>query len=647
MKSIMKNIFINILSFSVLYTNAENVINTLINKPDIGETQYLEKYNGVIKQYLSSKNNINFDINFSYCVPNSSDGEKIAALYNSKKGLFQADSNFAREFNCTLNELKNSNFDMMILGDRFLFSDYSYLDNSVLQSEFAFKKLTDYYENFNDLKINKENLSHHNNNILKDGYFNGNEKKFYGLPYGFDFDMLYYHQESASSKNILSAKVENPSYLNDIDSNIFSAGFGNNDILLNFFTEFIRYQYDIPQENNPMSYNVLFNGTNHEIYESFRNYMIKLTGEEVISKPLEISIVDAYNAFVNNEKKVFLGKASYFKLLKENQNITISTQSLPNGESVINENFIVINKNSKLNKDLLLQAALELTSPEIQLYRAQELGIIPTFDLNNNSNSFVNNYCSQNSDICEIFKNLNPIHIGKIYRRSQYSASLMEVRLVLPLSLKKYLIEDNISFIEMTFSNIIDLWNNSFITTLAFSSFLVAFLILNVITIGAAIFLIVVIFKVHKNRKHPYIKAMSPQLTNLTIFGMILRIIYPYFFNLVKTRILCRLISCVANFFINNLVYVPLFAIIFRIYYIYTNITSVSYGKKLHDKRLIRYIILYIIVINAAFYGLTAFDEFNLITTGTISITRSIACVYNFDKYTLISNVYTLILVSY
>ncbi|OUM61698.1 hypothetical protein PIROE2DRAFT_12243 [Piromyces sp. E2] len=645
MKTIIKNIIIYILFLSVLYANkvkSKDVINILINKPDINETQYLKRYNEIIKQYFLSKNNNNYDINFSYCVPNPNDGDNITVLYTLKKGLFQADPEFSREFNCTLRELKNSNYDMMIVDDRFLFSDYSYLDNSVLQAEFAFRKLTDFYENYYDLNINQKQISYHNKNFLRDGYYNDNEMEFYGLPYEFDFDMLYYHQDNTILKDVLSVKVNTSSELNN--SQIFSAGFGDNDVLLNFFTEFIKYQYNIPKENDPLSYNLLYDSNNHELYNSFRNYMIKLTGRD-ISKTLKTSIIDAYNAFINNEKSVFMGKASYSKILKENSDsdITILTQSLPDGQSVINEKFIIINKKSNLKKDILLKVALDLTSPEFQLYRAQELNIIPTFDMKDKSNNFVNIYCQQNPDICEMIEKLNPIRINKVYRRSKYSANLMEIRLVVPLSLKKFLIENNSTIIEMTFSNIIDLWNNSFLTTLKFSSFLVVFLIINAFTIITALLLIIVMIMVHRNRKHPYIKAMSPQLSNLTIFGMILRIIYPYFFNLVNTRFLCRL-SCVVNFFINNLVYIPLFAIIFRIYYIFTNSSSVSDGKKLHDKRLIKYIILALFLTLAAFYGITFTDEFNLITSGTLTITRSIACVYNFDRFTLISNIYTLTL---
>eukprot|EP00833_Pecoramyces_ruminatium_P002826 jgi/Orpsp1_1/1176858/evm.model.c7180000059288.1 len=646
MNFLIKTSFIYIVYYFLFFIeiiNSKNVINILINRPNIGDIQYLEKYNQLINQYVVSKN-IDFDINFSYCVPEPTDGESLSFLYQVSNTQFSVDTDYARNFNCTLRELKSSNYDMMILDDKFLFSDDSYIENVILESMFSFQKFTDFYVNYNDYGIQEEDISHHHPEILKDGKTSDNE--LYGLPFELDFDLLYYYDDATASKDLLSTKINNFSELNNIGSEgILSTGLNDNDELINLFVEFIRYQYDIPKDDDPLSYDKLYDENSDEIYDSFREYILQITGKDM-ENALSASIEDAYNSFVSGEKRIFKGKASYnnyFNTINNsNQTITISASSLPDGMSVISEKYLVINKNSAKSMDQLVQVALQLTSSDFQIYRAKELGFIPTFDFSNKSDTSISTYCGDHSDICSLIDSLNSIRITKVLRKSRYSANYLESRLIIPFSLRNSLsAKDNI-IIKKTLSNILNIWNN-FLESFTLSPLIVAMLSVNAFMFITVIYLLIVIVMVHRNRKHPYIKAMSPQLTNIAIFGMILKIVYPTILNVIRTNFLCRL-NVVINFFIDNLVYTPLFAIIFRIYYIYTNVSNMSCGKKLHDTRLIRYIILVLFLTFLAFFGLTSFDKFYLITTGSLALTRSIACTYDYAKYTLYINIYIIVM---
>eukprot|EP00833_Pecoramyces_ruminatium_P012884 jgi/Orpsp1_1/1186916/evm.model.d7180000054087.1 len=438
---------------------------------------------------------------------------------------------------------------MMILDDKFLYSDESYIKNTILESMFSFQKLTDFYVNYNDYGIKEQDISHHHPEILKDGKTSDNE--LYGLPFELDFDSLYYYADATASKDLLSTKVNDFSVLNNLASEgILSIGLNDNDELINLFAEFIRYQYDLPKEEDPLSYDKLYGEKSSEIFSSFRDYVLKITGND-ITKTLSTSIEDAYNSFINGEKRIFKGKASYNKYFNTNQNNTVLTSLLPDGMSVISEKYLVINKNSAKSMDQLVQVALQLTSSDFQIYRAKELGSIPTFDFNNKSDNSITTYCGENSNICSMIENLKSIRITKVLRKSRYSANYLESRLVLPFSLRNSLSNKDDVLLDKTFSNILDIWNNS-IETFKFSPILLIMLSLNGFMFVTVVYLLIVIIKVYRNRKHPYIKAMSPQLTNIAIFGMILKIVYPTILNIIRTNFLCRM-NVVINFFIDNL----------------------------------------------------------------------------------------------
>jgi len=136
------------LIFYLNKVNAKELYNILINKPSIGEDKFLDKYNGIINQYFIFNNITDVEVKFSYCNINPEDGKSLVDLYKSYNSPFSVDKEYAAYFNCTLKELKQSNFDLMVLDERILFSDNSYIDNTLLQSEFSYHRLTDYLSSF-------------------------------------------------------------------------------------------------------------------------------------------------------------------------------------------------------------------------------------------------------------------------------------------------------------------------------------------------------------------------------------------------------------------------------------------------------------------------------------------------------------------
>ncbi|KAL6625937.1 hypothetical protein U3516DRAFT_622743 [Neocallimastix sp. 'constans'] len=639
-QTLLFNHILLLLIFLIFYSykvNARELYNILINKPNIGEGQYLSYYNDITNRYFILNNITDVEVKFSYCNIDPEDGKSLVDLYKSYDSPFLVDKEYAAYFNCTLRELKQSNFDLMVLDERVLFSDNSYIDNTILQTEFSYHRLTDYLISF-DVK-EEETIKFHDANILKDGYFE--TENLYGLPYELDFDILYYHNMASNLKDALNVQINDLQNVgNENVSGVVSVGFSDNDELLNFFGEFIRYQYNDIKESDPSTYNLLY--LKKELVQSLRNYLISITGTD-LDKTLSTSVEEAFNSFMEGKKPLYKGKASFYKSLKEKPNNDIQVRALPENKSALTEKYIVMNRNSLKSKELLEKMALQLTSKEMQHYRAIQLGTIPTFNFEI-QNEEVKAYCQTNMEICNLLRSLDPIRIRNVFKKSKFSASFLEDRLVLPLALKQSLVLPNNDILRKTFMNIIDVWNQSFTDKeMEFDFSMIMFMVLNVFTIAVAIYFVVIFIMVYRNRNHPYIKAMSPFLTNFTIFGIIVRILYPYSYNLVTTRFLCRM-SSVLNFLVNNLVYLPLFAIILRIYLIFTNASSYSYSRHLHDRKLILYIIIALIISIGVYYEISSFDEFNLTTAGSISINRLMTCMYDFDRHSYYSNIYTLIL---
>ncbi|KAG4086040.1 hypothetical protein H8356DRAFT_1736775 [Neocallimastix lanati (nom. inval.)] len=542
---------------------------------------------------------------------------------------------------------------MMILDDKFMLSEEANVYFAPFKIFYTEKDLYKYFLNYDEY-IRKDDVSFHDDNILQGSMLTNKEpyvdnKGFYGIPYEIDFDTIFYKSSDDQINNytyqnmkanddllLLSSFTPEPPLLEDrfnvtsypsvVDDGILSIGLGNNDEMLNLFSEYIHLKYNVKsipkgdQKSDFFSF-LLNEKTSNEFYNSFKEFLIKYTGSN-LNKTLTTSVQDSYNSFINNEKKFLKGKASNYVSLK-NTYSNIIIRSLPNDISVINRKYLVINSDSKKDKNMLVQLALQLTSQEIQLYRAKEFGNLPTFDFKRKTpDDYTTLYCNSYPELCKLIRESNPIDITKLFQRGDNSASVMEVRLIMPSTLKTGISSNNYTIFNNTFINILNLESHSLTK---FYKNNPIFLVQDILTLSIILILIIVVIMVHIHRKHPYLKAISPFLSNLTVIGMILNISVSKTMFFVNTELLCQLIYVIRNFTL-NLTNFPMFAIIFRIYYIYTNISKVNFGKKLNDRRLLIIITIAIIFFLILTSVIIFSDPFYVTTFGSFFPSRNKNC---------------------
>ncbi|ORX84286.1 hypothetical protein BCR32DRAFT_291433 [Anaeromyces robustus] len=790
----------------MVFAKNENVINILINKPDINPDEYLNNYNSLINQYFLDNNlknsfNIpNVEIHFSYCIQadNTTDiyAKNITKYFSDHSSIINKE--YVKYISCTINELKKSDYDMMILGDNFLYSDDAYISYSIYKIVYGYADLYEYYVNYDSL-INKAKLNFHKNDILEGGFYR--DKGLFALPYEIDYDILFYYDYiknfindiSTTENNMLSSNTNNfnntninenvnvnvnanpnnhnnntsinenvnvnanaknhnntnintkvkinkrsewynnnsfynydtnikfivnnknnnknnntntntsnvrtknnnnskndnindinhdknnsttslkninknnillslplsnitdshelskyfnvttTEYQTLIDNGLISAGLGNNNELLTLFSEFIHYNKYIPynekDDENIFFFNFLWTDEEKKnlFYNKFREHIINSTGKN-INENLLISIEEAYQAFMKREKLFLKGKASYYQTFK-NQNMTLSYKGLPNNVSALNRKYLVINRRTKKDITTLAEIALQLTSEEMQLYRLNHFSNIPTFDLNKSNSQEFHTYCQNNSEFCHLIQQINSFDTSKIFNRYTYSGNFMETNLIVPSYLNDYLKTNNSTKINNKLTNILNTYLFSLSEMYKLDYHL---LIQDIITAVVLLILIVVIILVFLNRKHPYLKAISPHLSNLTIIGMAINIMVTKLIIYSHDLVMCRLVY-ILKFFVLNLVYLPMFAIIFRIYYIYTNISKVNFGKKLNDKRILNIISITLLIILLITIVIGYNDEIYVTTMGVAFPTRMVMCYYvHFQFHSIFSYAYSI-----
>eukprot|EP00833_Pecoramyces_ruminatium_P003692 jgi/Orpsp1_1/1177724/evm.model.c7180000062598.1 len=107
----------------------------------------------------------------------------------------------------------------------------------------------------------------------------------------------------------------------------------------------------------------------------------------------------------------------------------------------------------------------------------------------------------------------------------------------------------------------------------------------------------IAIYLVYINRENPYLKVISPIFCNMIIFGCVLGMIMPLRLLPPYSHFKIKLFS-VLKVFGQNLIYIPMFAITYRIYTIFRSKTFLS--KKLNNKRL--FIGISIVISISVFY---------------------------------------------
>ncbi|ORX50033.1 hypothetical protein BCR36DRAFT_327522 [Piromyces finnis] len=581
-----------------------NVINILMKSPDMEDarniTEIEYEYENMINNYLIEKNknnemlkDIRVSITFFDYIGLTANGGTIYYRY-----FYEAIAGIEEQY-----------YDMVVLDDKILFSELEFMETEYYYhlgyrhpSLELLLDLTDY------VKMNSINFN--DPSILEDAIY---KDRLYGLPYELDFDVMYYDPNNEVTKR-LSDEMDQISwdklYSSISSTSNLSIGLGDDYDVLQFLMEYTGNKYELSKEYDPEFFEVFINDTARDVFTSFYNYIDTYTGGN-IENSTRISLGTSYKAFLDGESAFFKGKASHNPLFRSNDNDkTIPMTLLPKNVSAVTEKFLCISQFSKKENQILLEIALQLTSKDIQLHRSEHFGSIPTFDLDQKeSDPDIKLYCQKESLICKYIENMKRIKLKNVFK-SKYSSPLFEIMVLLPKLFRTNLLNNNIDNIIYYFKNIKYLITNNMGIVGVFSYIIVIFF---------SIINILVIFLVHKYKNHPYIKVISPMFCNMILVGTlismvkILKYLPPY--SIFKSK----LFYCLEALSI-NLIYIPMFAITYRIYKIFKS--NIFIAETLTNLRMFLFIITVILIIFLYRFILACSYEFYYFPYGSFRDTR-------------------------
>ena len=467
--------------------------------------------------------------------------------------------------------------------------------------------------------MSNNNLNFHDSKVLKDGYY---KNQLYGIPYEIDFDLLYYNSDDDKTKKIVD-KMETLTWddlLESIkeESYPMTLSLADDDDMLNFMIEYAYNHFNITKEYDPSYFNVFYNETANEFFTSYFDFIMNISDQDV-ENSLYLNQEDAIYSFLDGESTFLKTKTSFDFILNDDEHV-LSTLP-PKYITTLTEKYLVVSKESKIDLEILTAVAKELTSKEMQIFRADHFGTIPTFDFTKkDTDSDIKSYCESKNNLCNMIENMNRLYMKDTFN-SKYSPSFFEIEYLLPQALRDNIESNNIDYTKDIFKN----------TKEVVSEHLGAYSVLSyIITIISGIIGFVVMYYVYKYREHPYIKVVSPIFCNIIIFGFILNIFavvirLPPYYN-TKARI----------FLIYNTIkycctYVPMFVITYRIYKIYNSKLVIS--NTLSNKRLL-IIFLIILFITTTYRTIIAFiDDFYYMSYGDITDGRFPMYEYNAYDY--------------
>ncbi|OUM60614.1 hypothetical protein PIROE2DRAFT_13594, partial [Piromyces sp. E2] len=280
--------------------------------------------------------------------------------------------NYINTYNFIFNSTILGEYDLMIIDDSFLFNEVALMECYYFEYYFD-RKFSE--NNYMDLSkyINKESLKHHDPKILEKCKIN---KKLYALPYDSDFDNLYFRSNDSNINSI----VKNMELLtwddllelgNETSSYPLVISLGYSEDMINFFIEYTSNYYNLTKEYDSNFYKVFYNDSSTYLYNSFFDFFNKYTNftNDYIVNGFPI---DGLYEFFMGDSLFFKGKASYSY---DFQDIPYISSTLPpKFISVKYNKYLIINNNSNIDKNILVEIATELTSKEMQLYRAKYFG---------------------------------------------------------------------------------------------------------------------------------------------------------------------------------------------------------------------------------------------------------------------------------
>jgi len=525
--------------------------------------------------------------------------------------------------------IEYGDYDLIIFDDRTLFNEISFMETDWIQYYFTYSQPS--LEFSTDLTDATKNINFDifDPRIIEDGKYRG---KLYGLPYEMDFDVLYYKESNAKAKNL----VQNMQSItwDEVVSNLLPAdnlniGLGNDHDLLNLFIEYVANHYELNKDVDPKFYEVFYNEESVNLYTSFYEFVMNYSLNDIVNGTLYLSQDEAYKNFMENKSTFFKARASDNALFQTpikdaNSNSTdaVNVSFPPKNFSTVMEKFLIVNTRSPKDKKMLTDAAILLTSKEMQLFRAEHFGTIPAFDYSKKDvDPDVQSYCKTHSDLCNIMSTVNRLYLKDVFK-SEYSVPLFEIVALLPVNIKKYLKNNDIDLITFSMNNAHDLITNQ----LGIFGVL-SYVIISVFAIAA----FVVMYLVYKHKNHPYLKVISPMFCNMIILGCtmnmvkVLQHLPPYSVNKAKFSLMFETLC-------TNLIYIPMFAVTYRIFKIFKAKSFIS--RTLNNTRLF-IIIVVLILLSLVYRGFIVYkEEFFYLPFGSVKDPRFPEWSYtNYEKY--------------
>eukprot|EP00833_Pecoramyces_ruminatium_P012416 jgi/Orpsp1_1/1186448/evm.model.d7180000050659.1 len=215
---------------------------------------------------------------------------------------------------------------------------------------------------------------------------------------------------------------------------------------------------------------------------------------------------------------------------------------------------------------------------------------------------------------------MKKIRIKDIFKVNDYSAPFMEVRLTLPIFIDNLLRKNDIESLKLGCRNIVEARMIDFKNMINPS-----IVVLLIFMIICAIASLLIMLKVFKYRNHPYLKLISPNLSNIIIFGFTLSIFTPLT-NIQNSSIERCKYAYVYGSISSNLILFPMLLVTYRIYAIYTNQSQVNIGKKLSNNRLLIAVMISLFLVCSSTIYIVFTKEFYISTTGSIASYRYPVC---------------------
>jgi len=595
------------------------------------------KYNNLLKEYFEEKVKNNEKLK-NYI---------IDILYYPYKHVDHNGQSVALQLMKDLSDrLPKKEYDLVILDERILFNEMARIESRMVYKGVKYRHPSlDLYHDLSKY-IKKEDLEFHDPKILSGGMY---KDKIIGIPFEFDFNVFYYREKELDLKayndfQLLLENMEKNTWNDFVEqmeknSQPCKISFGDDNNLLDFFIEYTSNHYNLSQEYDPNLMKLFYNETSYTFFENHRSVENYFYRNKDYAYSVFVTLDELFNMFMYNNSTFFRGKASYNYIFSNSEslkNYTFHFTLPPKYQSATTYSYILANKFSEIEPEILAEVALILTSKEAQLLRSNSFGKIPTFDFSKKDlDTDLQDYCNKNKVICEAMEKMKKLYIRDIFK-SDTLVPFFEIIWNVPLRFKNFFYDGDIDYIRTIFIHM-----NEFLTD-NLGVYGVLSIILIILTI---LFFIFVIFMTYKLRNHPYIKVISPTFCNLIVIGCIfnlikvIKFIPPYSETKIKIFLILGTLG-------TNLIYIPMFVVSYRIYHILKKRSLKS--SSLTDKQLL--IGVFFIISLSLIYHLTIVFtcKFNYESTESIIYARIPVGYYtNFDTLNSIYQGYFMFIVCY